>query len=133
MSGTVSVSVNEAQVLGQKAARGAGAYPAQAAHFGRALSFHLAAGRPAHDLVVALDALPAGPIQTMPFAPEPGPLSASYSEALAAPDSRPALPARLALPLDLKAQMERLAQNTYVPATESSRAAGAGAGLTDND
>lgn len=34
---------------------------------------------------------------------------------------------------DLWARLDRLAQNTYVPASAGSRAAGAGAGLDDND
>jgi len=34
---------------------------------------------------------------------------------------------------DALARLERLARRTYAPATERSRMAGAGAGLTDND
>ncbi len=129
----MSFSVNETQMLAQKAARGAGAHPAQAAHFGRAAVRHLAAGRDPDDLHAALDALPEGPIQTLPFAPDGSVLGRSYAEAGAAPEARPALPARLNVPAPLKARMEALAWQTYVPATEASRAAGAGAGLTDND
>ncbi len=40
---------------------------------------------------------------------------------------------RAALDADTTATLDRLAQRTYAPATEASRLAGAGAGLTDND
>lgn len=129
----MSFSVNETQMLAQKAARGAGAHPAQAAHFGRAAVCHLAAGRDPGDLLAALDALPEGPIQTLPFAPDRSALGQSYAEAGAAPEARPTLPARVHLPEALKARMDVLAWQTYVPATEASRTGGAGAGLTDTD
>lgn len=64
----MKVSANEVTILSAKAARGAGAPPAQAAAFGRAALFHLAAHRPERDLVAALDALPLGPILTLPIA-----------------------------------------------------------------
>lgn len=125
----MSYSANEVQMLAQKAARGAGAHPAQAAHFGRALVCHLAAGRAVSDLREALALLPDGPIQTLPFAPQQTPLGASYKEA----NAQTRAPARVSLPAEVHAQLSELAQNTYVPASEASRAAGAGAGLTDND
>lgn len=46
---------------------------------------------------------------------------------------RPKLPPRLDLPARLRATLNELAQNTYVPASEASRLRGAGAGLSDND
>ncbi|MFZ7090335.1 hypothetical protein [Primorskyibacter sp. 2E233] len=42
-------------------------------------------------------------------------------------------PARIEAPEDLIAQLSRLAAKTYVPASEASRSAGAGAGDIDND
>lgn len=124
-------SVNELQSLAQKAARGAGAYPAQAAHFGRAVAYHLAAQRDSRALQDALAALPAGPIQTLPMTAKTlqTPLAQSYTEA--AGNAR--LPARLTCPDALLSTLQTFAQLTYVPATAASRAAGAGAGLTDND
>lgn len=47
--------------------------------------------------------------------------------------SRPVLPPRIKVPAQLLVALERLAKNTYVPATDASRRAGAGAGLNDND
>jgi hypothetical protein len=129
----MTYSVNEVQMLAQKAARGAGAHPAQAAHFGRAVVCHLAAGREASDLSAALEALPGGPVQTLPFLPDSSALGVSYTEAAAALDMRPPLPPRLALPDGLFAMFSARAQNTYVPASAHSRAGGAGAGMTDND
>lgn len=129
----MTFSVNEIQMLAQKAARGAGAHPAQAAHFGRAVVCHLAAGRAGADLTAALDTLPDGPIQTLPFAPEQTPLGQSYTEACAARDTRPEPPPRLTLPEGLFEAFAALAHQTYVPATAASRVGGAGAGLTDND
>ena len=120
-------------MLAQKAARGAGAHPAQAAHFGRAVVYHLAAARDEADLIAALDALPSGPIQVLPFASEDSPLGASYAEAQAKPEDRPVLPNRLAPDPKLLARLQELAYQTYVPASESSRASGAGAGLVDTD
>ena len=40
---------------------------------------------------------------------------------------------RADLPAHTYAALDRFAQRTYAPATEASRLAGAGAGLTDND
>lgn len=59
-------SANEVMTLAAKAARGAGAPPAQAAHFGRAALCHLSADRPEANLTAALDALPGGPIIALP-------------------------------------------------------------------
>ena len=61
-------SENELASLAAKAARGAGAPPAQAAMFGLAATRHLAADRPVDDLLKALSALPEGPIISLPLA-----------------------------------------------------------------
>lgn len=63
----MNLSVNEVMSLAARAARGAGAPPAQAAAFGRAAMFHLAAGRAAGTLTAALESLPQGPILTLPL------------------------------------------------------------------
>lgn len=47
--------------------------------------------------------------------------------------AKPVLPPRIALPAELQTFLEGLAARTYVPATEASRTAGAGAGNIDND
>ncbi len=60
-------SVNEVTGLAVKAARGAGAPPAQAAQFGAAAVVHICAGRDVQVLGAALDALPAGPIIEYPL------------------------------------------------------------------
>jgi hypothetical protein len=52
--------------LAAKAARGAGAPPAQAAAFGAAAAYHLRAGNSADDLSRALAVLPNGPILELP-------------------------------------------------------------------
>lgn len=62
----MSRSANEVMTLAAKAARGGGAPPAQAAIFGRAALRHLSADRGEQVLMQALDALPAGPIITLP-------------------------------------------------------------------
>jgi hypothetical protein len=59
-------SANEIMTLAAKAARGAGAPPAQAAAFGAAAACHLRAGNSADDLSRALSALPNGPILEFP-------------------------------------------------------------------
>ncbi len=61
-------SANEIAALAAKAARGAGAPPAQAEAFGQATICHLAAGRDPGLLAQALFALPLGPITTLPGA-----------------------------------------------------------------
>jgi len=61
-------SANEVSVLAAKAARGAGAPPAQAAQFGAAAVAHLAAGGDLDVLDAALAELPMGPIITLPLA-----------------------------------------------------------------
>lgn len=61
-------SLNEVMTLATKAARGAGAPPAQAARFGQAAVAHLCAGRAPDDLDQALAALPDGPIVVLPLA-----------------------------------------------------------------
>lgn len=61
-------SINEVMVLAGKAARGAGAPPAQAAQFGAAAVVHLCAGHGVDALDDALAQLPEGPIITIPLA-----------------------------------------------------------------
>ncbi len=63
----MKLSVNEVMSLAARAARGAGAPPAQAAAFGRAAMFHLAAGRAEDTLTAALESLPQGPMLTLPL------------------------------------------------------------------
>lgn len=65
---SVTRSANEVMVLATKAARGAGAPPAQAAQFGAAAVVHLTAGRDIAELDAALAALPDGPIIGFPLA-----------------------------------------------------------------
>jgi hypothetical protein len=60
-------SMNEVMVLASKAARGAGAPPAQAAQFGAAAVVHLANDGERQDLHNALAALPEGPIISLPL------------------------------------------------------------------
>lgn len=55
-------------MLATKAARGAGAPPAQAAQFGAAARWHLGMGQRLEALDQALNALPDGPILTLPLA-----------------------------------------------------------------
>jgi hypothetical protein len=61
-------SANEVMTLASKAARGAGAPPAQAYDFGRATVCHIQAGRDLTAIQQALDALPDGPIMDLPIA-----------------------------------------------------------------
>ena len=61
-------SAAEIWALGTKAARGAGAPPAQAARFGQVAPHHLMTGRDATLLGAALDALPDGPVLSFPLA-----------------------------------------------------------------
>ena len=63
----MSRSSNEVMGLAAKAARGAGAPPAQAAQFGAAAAAHLGARREIDVLVAALSVLPDGPIMTLPL------------------------------------------------------------------
>jgi len=60
-------SANEVTGLATKAARGAGAPPAQAAQFGAAVAAYLGAGRDIGLLHAALAALPEGPVMTLPL------------------------------------------------------------------
>lgn len=64
----VTCSANEVSGLAAKAARGAGAPPAQATQFGAAAALHLGVGRAVDCLDAALAALPGGPIITLPLA-----------------------------------------------------------------
>lgn len=66
----LSWSCAEVLALGTKAARGAGAPPAQAARFGQVASVHLMAGRDVSLILAALDALPGGPLLDYPLAIE---------------------------------------------------------------
>lgn len=61
-------SANEVMTLAAKAARGAGAPPAQASEFGRAVVCHAHAGREFSFISNALDAMPGGPIMELPIA-----------------------------------------------------------------
>lgn len=61
-------SANEVMVLAAKAARGAGAPPAQASEFGRAVVRHIHAGRDLRYISQALEAVPKGPIIDFPIA-----------------------------------------------------------------
>lgn len=157
-------SVNEVQGLLTKAARGAGAQAAQAAQFGKAGTFHLAAQGQVRDLQAALAELPQGAIVDIPviiqhhiecvesvapsidlttfslvaayLAAHPFALcTLSPTTARLDPKdiSRPDLPARLDVEDATWEAWGILAQRIFVPETEQSRAAGAGAGLTDND
>jgi hypothetical protein len=49
------------------------------------------------------------------------------------PDVPPPAKGRGEIPPDVQNRLNAFAQRTYAPATEASRLAGAGAGLTDND
>ncbi len=60
-------SANEVLTLAAKAARGAGAPPAQAVGFGAAALCHLIAGRAPESLRTALDELPEGAILRLPL------------------------------------------------------------------
>lgn len=154
-------SANEVMVLAGKAARGAGAPPAQAAQFGAAAVWHLQQGRDVAALDAALAALPAGPILDLPLAIArivergegasvlpPAPLAQSYVETLpfvARMDAQgrveidlttPAprkVPQRIALDPQTYAAWSALAAKLLVPESDASRLSGAGAGLTDND
>lgn len=152
-------SLNEVMTLAAKAARGAGAPPAQAAQFGQAAVQHLCAGRPEKELRGALEALPEGPILSLPllladadegFVESEGfeGLARSYVEALPfkasldadmmlrcdrAVPARRKSPARCRLSNDLMELWCDLAARLLVPESDSSRRSGAGAGLTDND
>jgi len=123
----MSYSVNEIEALATKAARGAGAAPAQAAHFGRTTAHHIAASRPDDDLLAALNALPNGSIQTLPLPRDQ--LSTSFNE------TKNPLPVgtRLNPSENLLNELNMFAHRTYVPSSDASRTAGAGAGLNDND
>ena len=155
----MSFSMTELSALATKAARGAGAPAGQAARFGAAAARHMQAERDAEALVLALDALPYGPIIDLPrvldaaltkASPkiETEPLLESYLDVLPCVAAYNARTRRLEIDkdtpapvhrgrihgyADLISQMEALAARTYVPDSAASRAGGAGAGLTDND
>jgi hypothetical protein len=135
-----SKSANEASMLLQKAARGAGFGVAQARDFGTAAALHLYTSRSEAELIDALND-PGGPIITLPammddlldptsngFGVFIG-LALSYFQMATA---RPAI-GRIFMSDAFNAYLSTLAAKTYVPASEASRLAGAGAGLTDND
>ncbi|MCH2165890.1 MAG: hypothetical protein MK098_14785 [Marinovum sp.] len=125
----MSYSAAELYALATRAARGAGFPAAQAGLFGGALVQHLSQGRDESDLMRVLDAAPSGPILDYALNADASPLGQSYQDAA----NRTGLPARLHPSAELHGALERLAAKTYVPATEASRSAGAGAGLLDND
>jgi hypothetical protein len=156
-------SMNEVMVLATKAARGAGAPPAQAAQFGAAAAAHLAAGRDVRSLHKALIALPDGPIIALPLEIlriaetilARGPLQSadidlvqsyvstlpyqahlSREHLLELDLTKPAtrIPVqRIELPDELYVEWSRLAARMLVPESDASRLSGAGAGLSDND
>ena len=156
-------SANEVMVLAAKAARGAGAPPAQAVQFGAAAIVHFRAGREVDELIQALASLPQGPILALPLAiariaenaQTAGPLpqsdallTQSYVEALAYAAhldgngvlhldlTKPAPRVQLAridLPDEVYAAWSDLAAVLLVPESDASRLSGAGAGLSDND
>ena len=78
---------------------------------------------------LALSYLEARPFETTAT---PGAQGIAVRLAVTEP-ARRTLPQRLALPEEIAARLEALAARTYVPESEASRRAGAGAGLTDND
>ncbi|WP_438959161.1 hypothetical protein [Nereida sp.] len=137
---TSSKSANEASMLLQKAARGAGFGVAQARDFGIAAALHLYASRSEGDLIDALTHS-VGPITTLPAMMDDlldptsdgcgvfTGLALSYFQTATA---RPAI-GRIVMSYGLNAHLNTLAAKTYVPASDASRLAGAGAGLTDND
>ena len=156
-------SLNEVEALLTKAARGCGADAAQAARFGRGAVMHLCMEGETAPIHAALAALPLGVIveytariqqglsqaigDTVLF-PADDPLWTSYLTALPYRLSRAsqaeyaihlnvyekaAQPARLQVSATDMGQWQALAAKTFVPESEQSRLAGAGAGLTDND
>jgi len=130
------MSATELRDLAKLAARGAGAHAGQADHFGRATVVHLQSGHGPDLLQNALDALPGGPIQTLPFAElpdDPDALGRSY-RALRTQNPATQNPAtRVDVPDTFLGQMTALAAKTFVPASDASRLSGAGAGVADND
>lgn len=156
-------SLNEVETLLTKAARGCGADAAQAAHFGRGAVMCLCDDGATARIHEALAALPNGVIVeyaakiqygmtqsnegTVVFQGD-APLWIGYLAALPyqitwtsgiectvhmdAFESADK-PARLQVDPDDIAQWQALAAKTFVPESEQSRLAGAGAGLTDND
>lgn len=64
---------------------------------------------------------------------ETGPLDLKVSTISAAQATEPRLQSRIDVPQDIFDRLSALAHKTYAPATEESRLAGAGAGLSDND
>ena len=157
----MSWSRAEISALATKAARGAGAPAGQAAGFGAAAVVHLVRQRDEQALIDALDALPVGPVVDLPCqidaalsgdAPiandavsdllksyleaRPYPVSLDHATGcLSVNDGSPAsgISGRITGYSELIDLMEKLAERTYVPDSDASRAAGAGAGLSDND
>ncbi|MGA0281445.1 MAG: hypothetical protein ACO3K9_07130, partial [Paracoccaceae bacterium] len=64
---------------------------------------------------------------------ETGPVDLKVSTISAAQATEPRLQSRIDVPQDIFDRLSALAHKTYAPATEESRLAGAGAGLSDND
>jgi len=139
-------SLNEIQGLVLKAARGAGAPLGIAEDLSESVPFALASNA----LETIADILSAGNLTPLladiaaidaglcghdaPPLPATG---ASLYAALAASRGLTALPQAITNAHPVKdrlwARLQKLAARTYVPASQASRATGAGAGLTDND
>ena len=139
-------SVNEIQGLVLKAARGAGVPLGIAEDLSASVPFTLADDTladiadileqgefaPLIDDIAALDARECGQQTPRPPATTPRLMEALAAARGLADRPRPANAARPVADA-LWARLEMLAARTYVPATEASRASGAGAGLSDND
>lgn len=159
----IGFSVTEVEMVLAKAARGNGAGVADAQRFAKAGAMCLCAGDGADLINEALVELPVGLIveyatriqkrlsdtaedsvifpsgdplwvgyiRSLPYKSEEGP-KGEYTVSLGA-FGKLSRPARLYIPDDTMTYWQALAAKTYVPETEQSRNAGAGAGLTDND
>ena len=64
---------------------------------------------------------------------EDGPLDVSISKISGSKNDVLCAQSRVDIPQDILDRLNSLAHKTYAPATEESRLAGAGAGLSDND
>jgi|TARA_B110000908_G_scaffold168922_1_gene224892 hypothetical protein len=156
-------SLNEVETLLTKAARGCGADAAQAARFGRGAVMCLCTDGVTASIHAALAALPDGVIVEYAAKIQHGlaqateqnavfrgndPLWAGYLAALPYRTvwavgiectvhldgfEKTPKPARLMVDPEDITRWQALAAKTFVPESEQSRLAGAGAGLTDND
>jgi hypothetical protein len=159
----IGYSFTEIEALLSKAARGCGSGVADAARFGKAGALCLNAkegsdlvnaaladlpkgvigenakyiqARLAHATGNTLqfsggDALWEGYVTSLPYVAEQG-ADGAFTVSLDA-FAKPVLPPRLFIADQNIANWQALAARNYVPETEQSRLAGAGAGLTDND